>query len=266
MKFFKNNREIPLLVWALGCSLLVSCTWNSEVEFASKSLLDTAVDVVPVKTTQNVVSPALFKGNAETYYGIDISHYQGDILAKLNNAGNVRFVICKATQGQYYVDPDFHTNWREAKENQLIRGSYHFYDCSVDPEVQATHFFNTVEKIEPTDIPPVLDIEAGSMVSSVSGTQMVNDIKIFLKRVEALFGRKPILYTNYAFAQEYFKDSALSEYPLWLAEYTSAKEPNIPDLWKDKGYFIWQKSASYHEESTEVDFDEYKGTLAGIVQ
>lgn len=265
--FMKVSNEIgaPLFIWIMVFCFLQACTSSSEVEFASSSLLDSALDI-PAQPIEKSATTPLLQGNAGTHYGIDISHYQGDILEKLNNAGTLRFVICKATQGQHYVDPDFHTNWREAKEHKLIRGAYHFYDCSVDPLVQATHFFNTVEQIESTDLSPVLDIEAGSMVSTVSGDQMVKDIKVFLEHVEEQFGRKPILYTNYAFAQQFFKDSTLAEYNLWLAEYSNAKEPKIPDLWKNKGYFIWQKSANYHEQSTQTDFDEYQGELTAIVQ
>jgi lysozyme len=220
------------------------------------------------KTEQNrsEESTSTTSDNAK-HYGLDVSHFQGDVLATIKASDDLDFAICKATQGAYFVDPMFKTNWREIKKEGMIRGTYHFYDCSVDPQIQAQHFYSTVGKIEATDIAPVLDIEQGSMSKDVDGKQMVEDILTFLRLVEQQFGRKPILYTDYDFAQEYFKDQkALAEYDLWLAEYSGGASPKIPELWKERGYFIWQKSSSYSEESMKVDYDEYKGNLKDIVK
>ena len=258
-------KKINTFISFASIILLFACDRNVSTNTSSSSLLDSAFEH-PTKQLKPVLSDSVIPKKVGTFYGIDISHYQGNIIEKLNNSDSIHFIFCKATQGQHYVDPYFRINWREAKEKKIIRGTYHFYDCRIPPKVQAEHFYNTVGTIEDGDIAPVLDIEAGSMHPSVSAEQMVKDIQVFLKTIESKFNRKPILYTNYSFAQEHFKDPKFAEYKLWLAEYSKAKEPIIPDTWKEKGYFIWQKSADYHAHSTQLDFDQYEGDILNLTK
>ena len=248
--------------------LLSSCVMKVKKTNDFDSLLDIGFSRSIADSIEKEKSiPAMFKSKSNTNYGIDISHFQGNDLKQIDaKKYDLSFVICKATQGAYFVDPDFRKNWHEIKEKGLIRGTYHFYDCNVDPIVQANHFTSIVSEIGPNDIAPVLDIEQGSMSKDVSGEQMVKDILVFLKAVEKKLNRKPILYTNYDFAQGYLKDSQLANYNLWLAEYSGGTKPIIPDTWKEKGCKIWQKSSSYQIGSEKIDFDEFYGLLSEIVK
>ena len=259
--------------------LFTSCGLNFKKTSDLDSLLDhgfpkesiTTTEKAKASTDNSTSTPDIFKSESSTHYGVDLSHWQGDILSTMNKEKDkLSFIICKATGGDYYIDPKFRTNWREIKDKGFIRGAYHFYLCENNPKKQAEHFCTTISDIGPNDIAPVLDIEQGSMSKDVSGEQMVKDILVFLKEVERKLNRKPILYTDYAFAQEYFKNSKhsseLAEYDLWLAEYSGTAKPKVPDTWEAKGYKIWQKSASYHLDSQKVDHDEYTGLLSEIVK
>jgi lysozyme len=252
MKIKKTNKQDSLL----------DCGFLEESAVSTEKLTSKPEEFKSVSNT--------FKSKSNIHYGIDISHFQGDIVKTLKESNILSFVICKATQGEYFVDPDFRSNWKEIKEKGLIRGTYHFYDCSVSPKIQADHFVSTIVGIDANDIAPILDIEEGSMSKGISGEKMVRDILIFLTEVERKLNRKPMLYTDYAFAQEYFKNSkyssVLAEYDLWLAEYSGKETARIPETWKHKGYKMWQKSASYHEGSQMVDHDEYSGLLKEIVK
>lgn len=274
------NRSTSLLIVA-ATLLLVSCcdcdsknpaTSNSkpsllDVGFESDEKSEKATETkTETESEKKAAPPKPLKSNSQRHYGMDISHFQGDLIEKLSTTDSISFVICKATQGDYFIDPDFHTNWTDIKETGRIRGTYHFYMCADNPITQADHFVSVVEKIEDTDIAPVLDIEQGSMTPNVSSDQMEKDILVFLKAVEQKLSRKPILYTDYAFAQEYLTNPVFATYDLWLADYTTAKTPLIPDTWKTKGYKIWQKSASYHTESETADLDFYKGSLTNLVR
>ena len=95
--------------------------------------------------------------------GIDISHYQGDIdWAKLQkaiiNKCPVRFVIVKSTEGRSIVDENFAYNFNQAREYGFIRGAYHFWSIRSNARDQAYFFLNKV-KLQPGDLPPVLDVE-----------------------------------------------------------------------------------------------------------
>lgn len=198
--------------------------------------------------------------------GIDISHYQGDFVSELASNKTLDFVISKATQGLTYVDAKFEGNWEALKQENYIRGAYHFYDASENAQQQALHFINTVGDINAGDITPIVDIEGASLSKLNSSTtkQKIDLVEKgllqLLSDLQLHYGRKPIVYTNYTFAQKYLINTRFSDYPLWLAEYTSEKQPKIPNVWKERGFKIWQKSDTYKLDSTELDYDVFYGT------
>lgn len=152
--------------------------------------------------------------------GIDISHYQTDIKwEKLRNASinndPVRFVIIKATEGQELYDDDFNDNFFRAKENDFIRGAYHFFVPGVDAAKQARFYLHQVH-LQPGDLPPVLDIEKDGKLPK---KQLQKDVKKWLDIVEQEYGVKPILYTSYKFKKEILDDPVFDEYPYWIAHY-----------------------------------------------
>jgi lysozyme len=249
-----------------------SCTYTANIEQSidDYSLLDIADEPIVNQNRNKPKSPSvqhlLTTSSSEISLGIDISHYQGNLLNEIKPEDSVRFLICKATQGEYYVDPDFRFNWREISERGLIRGAYHFYVCDIDPIVQAKHFARTISDISSTDIAPILDIEQGSMSNGTSPKKMESDIIIFLKEVENILSRKPILYTDYAFANEYLKNPEFAKYDLWLAEYTGAEQPKIPTTWVSKGFKIWQRSEKYSVDHRKTDLDVFYGPLHKIIK
>lgn len=257
-----------LTACVISVCILTACgSTNSDENKAA----DVIASIGEIKENTTAPSKAItaeaIQNNASVvHYGIDISHYQGNLIDELTAKDSVTFVICKATQGTGYVDPDFRTNWNTIREKGYIRGAYHFYVCADDPLKQAAHFAQQIEDISATDIAPVLDIEQGSMTTSVSAEQMQNDILTFLAEVQRLTKRAPVLYTDYSFGQQYLKKADFAKYELWLADYTKAAQPLIPDVWKAKGCKIWQKSQSYAVDTKVSDLDEYKGVLTDLVK
>lgn len=152
--------------------------------------------------------------------GIDISHYQNSIKwEKLRNASlnndPVRFIIIKATEGSTLFDDDFNDNFFQAKENDFIRGAYHFFVPGVDAETQANFYLHQVHLV-PGDLPPVLDIEK---TGKLSKQQLQKDVKKWLDIVEKKYGVKPIIYTSYKFKKDFLDTSIFNEYPYWIAHY-----------------------------------------------
>ncbi len=201
------------------------------------------------------------------FYGIDVSHWNGDVIAEISNESDISFVICKATQGKSYIDPEFKYNWQSIKQINKIRGAYHFYIYDVDPTSQAKHFCDVVGDLEITDLSLILDVEELSVPKgTIDKNKFKNDLITFLDFVEQRTKRIPILYTDYSFANQYLDDTRFSKYPLWLAEYSKADKPKIPNAWKDKGFFIWQKNNSFSIHSTKVDYDVFYGKIEGLVK
>ena len=152
-------------------------------------------------------------------HGIDISHYQGDIdwkMLKQTRQGQfpVQFIFMKATEGGDFADDKFVANFDSARAHGFIRGAYHFYNPKTDAHKQADFFIKSV-KLEPGDLPPVLDIEKKSRDIK----KLQNDLKIWLRKVESHYGVKPIIYASYKFKTKYLNDSVFDSYPYWIAHY-----------------------------------------------
>ena len=57
----------------------------------------------------------------EYFYGIDVSHHNGDVDWNLvSSDSRIGFAYIKATEGKTYVDPTFHKNLTEAKRNNIL--------------------------------------------------------------------------------------------------------------------------------------------------
>ena len=152
-------------------------------------------------------------------HGIDISHYQGDVKWKMleqTRQGQfpISFIFMKATEGGDFADDKFVANFDSARAHGFIRGAYHFYNPKTDAHKQADFFINSV-KLEPGDLPPVLDIEKKSRDIK----KLQNDLKIWLRKVESHYGVKPIIYASYKFKTKYLNDSVFDSYPYWIAHY-----------------------------------------------
>jgi len=202
------------------------------------------------------------------YYGIDISHHNGDMVSRLTNHDSITFVLCKATEGISYVDPYLAVNWNMISQKNLLLGVYHFYKTADDPIHQATFFLSEIEKHGKPDLPLVIDIESGSLPKSNSNnkskTQIQDELHKCLTHIEAQTGRKPMIYTGRSFANRYLNDEKFSQFPLWLADYN--KRPKTPTAWVDAGYRIWQKTDNYPIEHSHLDFDVFHGKLSDLLQ
>ena len=153
-------------------------------------------------------------------HGIDVSHYQEEIdWALLRNASldssPITFVFIKATEGITLLDDNFNQNFYESKQNDFIRGAYHFFLPNVDARKQARFFLKQVH-LEPGDLPPVLDVEkAGDLTEA----QLQKAVKAWLDIVEQEYGVPPIIYTGYKFKLRYLNHPMFDKYPYWIAHY-----------------------------------------------
>jgi GH25 family lysozyme M1 (1,4-beta-N-acetylmuramidase) len=210
--------------------------------------------------------PGVFTRSASFVYGIDISRYQGNLLEDIDSMDSLHFVICKATEGKKYVDPDFATNWAFIRKKRLVRGAYHFYLTNDDPVRQAEHFLGTINGFDSTDMPPVIDVEDGSIVRLIDTVTLKVNLLLMLRYIEQATGRKPLIYTDLDFADKYLVNNSFADYPLWLAEYSGNAVPRLPVTWKRKGYVIWQKKDSYRIDSKRTDFDIFNGSGDKMIQ
>lgn len=189
-------------------------------------------------------------------HGIDVSKYQSSIVWEEVKAMKVKevqlgFAFIKATEGIGNTDPQFKRNWKKAKENEIVRGAYHFFIASKDGRSQAENFIDRVN-LETDDLPPVLDVE---QLNGTSSAQLRKEAKEWLNIVENHYGVKPIIYTNVDFYKRNL-GSEFDGYPLWVAHYYQMQQPRI-----DRGWVFWQHSdiGLVNGINGKVDFNVFNG-------
>lgn len=204
-----------------------------------------------------------------TVPGIDVSYWDAGIDWPKVRAAGQRFVFVKATEADAYRDPTFDDNWFGAKSAGLLRGAYHFFRCNVDAKKQADNFIQYVQSFnDKGELPPVLDLETND---GQKKEKIIPAAKIWLDRVEAAFGRTPIIYSGYFFLQDYFSEAGggppvwAKNYPLWIAQYPNQYTPGMSPL-LPRGWFnwtIWQYSEKgvVNGINADVDMDLFNGTL-----
>jgi lysozyme len=191
-------------------------------------------------------------------YGIDISKYQGNEINQLNKQTDpLTFVICKATEGVTYTDPDFSTNWSTIQSKGFVRGAYHFYHCDDSPEQQVEHYLTVIGTLSATDFPPIVDFEELSIDQGINKATIQPNLLQFLTLLEQKTGRKPLLYTDNNTANAYLTDTAFANYNLWIADYNSTLI--LPIAWESKTWTFWQKSENYKLEGNTNDYDIFNG-------
>jgi lysozyme len=206
--------------------------------------------------------------------GIDVSVWQDDNstaqmmnFAKAKQAG-ANFVFIKASE-RGGVDPDFINNWKNAKAAGLPRGAYHFLRWDLSGLMQARIFCSILDK-DIGELPPVADFEAPIKNNIYPSNAILAE---FLETVEDITGKVPMIYTSPGFWNSYGKDKNTGKfdakwtyYPLWIAHYTSAQNPILPEPWKSAGkdWLFWQygvKDTGYQfgAESKQLDMDWFNG-------
>lgn len=205
--------------------------WN--IIFPIIFILGVLLVFLLVKTQFKKSSPNQFKALPTSFYsyGIDVSHYQGNINWNkvIKGDSSISFVYCKATEGLELIDRRWKQNREALKQLKVPHGAYHFFRPKLSAKEQANHFLNNYQSIQ-SDLPPVLDAET----IEVSNTQLIIAMKIWLEIVEKKTGKRPLIYTSYHMYSTFLKE-AFKDYKFWVANYTY-----VPSRFKDEQILHWQ--------------------------
>lgn len=197
--------------------------------------------------------------------GIDISKFQGHEITTISTSNtDLNFVICKATEGITYTDPNFTENWNTITKQGFVKGAYHFYRTNDAPQPQADNFLNALGNLPTTAFSPIVDFEEGSIVGTQTKDQIISDLLSFLDILEAKYNRVPMIYTDVNIGNSYLSDPRFAKYPLWIANYTSAAAPTMPGAWKGTEWVLWQQSDNYKIGDTANDYDLFNGDVAQL--
>ena len=147
-------------------------------------------------------------------HGIDVSKWNGDVdWVKVRQSG-VSFVFIKATEGKDRIDSRFDEYWRQAAAAGLPHAPYHFYYFCSTADEQADWFIQNVPKAA-VRLPPVLDVEWNPSSPTCKlrpdKETVKAQMKRFMDRLEAHYGKRPIIYTSVDFHRDNL-EGAFQEY------------------------------------------------------
>lgn len=192
--------------------------------------------------------------------GIDVSDYQPNVNWPAVARDGITFSFVKSTEGATFVAQTFARNWAAMKAAGIQRGAYHFFQPASSIQGQIDLFLKTV-KLEPGDLPPVLDIET---TGGLTATQLCDRAAIWLEAVEKATLMRPIIYTYPGFWDN-LGTTRFADYPLWIAHYTTAEEPWVPGGWKTWTFWQYSDSGSVSGVSGNVDTNIYESVREGTV-
>jgi GH25 family lysozyme M1 (1,4-beta-N-acetylmuramidase) len=181
--------------------------------------------------------------------GVDISSYQHPGGLPINwvavRSSGIRYAYVKATEGVSYTNPWFRRDWQGAGNAGLYRGAYHYarprYPLST-AELDAQRFVQLTGSMRgPMDLAPALDLEETGGLSPAALTAWTQR---WLVAAELATGRRPIIYSGWAFWKTAYADTSLfAGYELWMARWASRQPGPLPGGWS--GWKVWQYGTTF---------------------
>lgn len=192
--------------------------------------------------------------------GLDVSKFQDPVNWSQQWSSGARFAYIKATEGNYYTNPVFNSQYAGARNVGLIRGAYHYANPAASSGADQARIFVANGggwSGDGNTMPPVLDFEGnpyagqtingyyqGNSCYDMSPAALTAWAHDFSNTMQALTGRPPVIYTGYYWWRDCVGNPlGFSANPLWLASYpasASAGPGPIPASWSS--YSIWQYS------------------------
>lgn len=189
--------------------------------------------------------------------GNDISAAQGSIVWSVYK-DNTNFVIPKATEGVGFIDAQYGNNRKEARDYNLLFGSYHFArpDLGNSPEAEGEWFCKVI------DGDPIRQGELLFLDFEVGYHDIVNWSKGFLDYVKNHYkgNISPLIYLNQNLTTTLdWQPVVDAGYGLWLASYNPDGQGNT-GKWP---FMAFQQTSSVQQVpgiTGNVDRDVFFGT------
>lgn len=201
--------------------------------------------------------------SGETLVGVDVSYYQGKVDWPEVRAAGVSFAFVRASDGATFLDPEFNNNWPGTRAAGVTRGAYQFFRPAQDPIEQANVLIAAIQGaggLSRGDIAPVLDVE---VTDGVAQNVVLQRAEVWLRAVEATFGRRPLIYTAPGFWDDLGATESFGRYPLWVANWASC--PRLPGSWQR--WTFWQTTDKGVVPGIEgqVDLNRFNGGTQALL-
>lgn len=186
-------------------------------------------------------------GEAASYFGIDVSSYQGDINWQAVREDNVEFAFLRigyrgyGEEGKLCADEKFVDNYIGAHDAGIDLGIYFFSQATtVEEAIEEADYvlsllegrtleypivfdWETVQTSDPEDIPRTEDVMPSTLtLSAIAFCETIRDA-----------GYDAMIYTNKKLATIKYDLRQLQDYPIWLAYYNTELDYRYEfDIWQ----------------------------------
>jgi GH25 family lysozyme M1 (1,4-beta-N-acetylmuramidase) len=179
--------------------------------------------------------------------GIDVSSIQGVIDWDRVAAAGIRFAYIRTVIGLDTRDAMRAINAARARKAGIEIGLYGVcyprHGRAQDAEKQGAQLAAD-HKASGATLRPMIDFESLKDVPDATPIEWSNALTAYIAGLGA-DGLDPILYTYPSFWRslgDVFSASRWAHYPLWIAHYTKAAQPDVPPPWSRA--LVWQYAAS----------------------
>ena len=210
-------------------------------------------------------------GNTSTYIvpplyipGVDVSKWQGKMDWWKCKAAGAKYAYIRATVGANYVDSQYERNYDNLIDVGLPTGLYHvvvprYAGKPISADANMENFYKQTKGSSP-DFPVILDCE---LTNGDNPRHITSVIEGCIKILETE-GYEVMIYTGaWWWDGNVMPADKWRNYPLHVANYTTAAEPYMPRDWKE--WAIWQYSADgnglgkqYGADSDDIDLNRMK--------
>lgn len=178
---------------------------------------------------------------ADSYKGIDVSHFQGEVDFKKVSDDGYEFVVAKATEGSKHgsniVDPFFVRNIEESNKHGLQSNAYHYFlgVSENDARAEADLFIENLKKVHLTGY-VFIDVEDKRLTEDAEAlTRYVN---AFLDQLHLNGFNKIGIYSGRSFFQTRLVEKSLKPGILkWIAAYNDKGAGMECDVWQHSSSF-----------------------------
>lgn len=236
-------------------SVLHSSRLEEELELMAEPILEE----IPEETTEPTIPPELnpynqydFQFNRDNYLvcqkqdsypGIDVSAFQGQIDWKEVASSGIRFAMIRlgyrgwGKAGKMVEDEFAKDNLKEAREAGLAVGAYFFSQATSIEEVdEEIAFLEEILGDTELNMPLVLDWEvANAEEGRTKGVtrRMLTDCLLHFCQTMEEKGYQPMVYFNWGQSSRMLYLNELEDYPFWLALYQDRMTyPYRVEMWQ----------------------------------
>ena len=201
--------------------------------------------------------------------GVDLSYWQGNIdFAKLSS--KIYFAFIRAGRGNKDKDTRYPEYLSGLHQHGRAVGIYwYMMPRTTSNWKDHVNSFIPMYKDSGSQLPPVFDVEENG---GMNKTQLTGWIQKAVASFEDQTDVSPMIYTSPGFwnGNTYRNDWA-KQLPLWIAHWTTADSPIIPNDWSainnPKTWTFWQYAVlsngiEYGVSSARLDHNRYNGSLS----